>query len=113
MPEVVAGFDATAETDVLPADQAPAWDRLTKRADEFDAGEIAGTGFDGGADFEPIDAAARLAAIGAAPVADPSVTSAESTTSDVVEAPDERAAAAAEQTSDLHSRETRKLSKSP
>jgi ribosomal protein L40E len=103
---VASGFEATAEADatpdapVLPADDVPAWDRLTAHADEYDAGEIAGTGFDAGEDLEPIDAAARLADIGAMPAGQPPATLAPAA-SDVAEDPDDRAAAAAEQTTEL------------
>ena len=106
-PTVASGFEATTEAEattgpaVVPADEAPAWDRLTARIDEFDAGEIAGTGFDGGEDLEPIDAAARLADIGAAPIAQPPAMRAPTSASDVAQDPDGRAAAAAEQTTDL------------
>jgi ribosomal protein L40E len=106
-PTVVSGFEATAEAEAtteagaLPADDVPAWDRLTARIDEFDAGEIAGTGFDGGEELEPIDAAARLADIGAAPIAQPPATPASTPASDVALDPGGRAAAAAEQTTDL------------
>ncbi len=98
--DLASGLDATVEPGALRAEEAPAWDLLRARADEFEAGEIAGTGFDEDEGLEPIDAAARLADIGAAPIAPRPVTPVPPT-SDAAEDPDERAAAAAEQTTDL------------